>query len=508
MYLCSQTKQRDFVFGSTSDSHGGFSQLDHAVGMRLCFRIMERGHRGNRLQDALLAILREQLVLVLLEGSHIHLITWETDSIAPGVFGRIHRGVCHVKQLSGAESIKRIGRQAKAGRERDRDHRLRPRLLPQTGFLRDGATQAFGQVERLRLVDVREQDGELFASIASDVVALADALAQAMSHCVQRGIACRMPPGVIDVLEMIDINKDDRTITLAALALLEFRLNALDDGTMIGQAGEWIGQCSLFRAQQFRLGCLVELTSIAVYHPAENREQEEAEHERQCGEDDDDLLRTLRGSQALNCQEVILLRCGCYLLVQRPEERCNLLVIGGERTSKVVCINEGKELVGEHQVAGLLLQHHAHKSTVSRIPIPHDHLKAGTHLLGGCTKFGQALSARNKGILIEARILRAHRIVRLLVEVAQMDSFTGLQGGVPNNQGCSNRASGEEKQDRNQAKRDQALPQMDIFHEQAHFRCNSCGSRTWEKRWTPAKNYRQMWSAPYPSKVPICERHW
>jgi hypothetical protein len=66
-----QTKQRDLILGSAQRSHDGFGPSDHAVRMRLCFLIMERDHRENRLKDALLARLRE---LVFLERSRVHLI--------------------------------------------------------------------------------------------------------------------------------------------------------------------------------------------------------------------------------------------------------------------------------------------------------------------------------------------------------------------------------------------------------------------------------------------------
>src|SRR5581483_10866182 len=151
--------------------------------MRLCFLVMELCHRRNRLKDVLLAILRELVVLFSIASRHLYLIR-ETDSIATGVFGRIHGSVCHVKQLSGYEPIKGVGRQAKTGREGDAYHQLRLRSLPQTWYLSDGAPQAFGQVERLRLFDVREQDGELFAPIPTDAVVLADPLAQPLPHLV------------------------------------------------------------------------------------------------------------------------------------------------------------------------------------------------------------------------------------------------------------------------------------------------------------------------------------
>ena len=51
-----------------------------------------------------------------------------------------------------------------------------------------------------------------------------------------------MTPGIIDALKMIDIDKDNRTIALSRLAMQDFRLNLLNDGTVIGQTRQPIGQ--------------------------------------------------------------------------------------------------------------------------------------------------------------------------------------------------------------------------------------------------------------------------
>ncbi len=50
-----------------------------------------------------------------------------------------------------------------------------------------------------------------------------------------------MPEIVVDILEIVDVDKDDREGAAGAVAALELRRQRLAEATRVAEPGEWIG---------------------------------------------------------------------------------------------------------------------------------------------------------------------------------------------------------------------------------------------------------------------------
>ncbi len=84
-----------------------------------------------------------------------------------------------------------------------------------------------------------------------------DVLFEPTTCLAQDRIACPMPPGIINVLEMIQVDEHDCTALLRPLASREFLRDVVHHSSMIGQACQWVDQCHTFKVGEFKLPALI-----------------------------------------------------------------------------------------------------------------------------------------------------------------------------------------------------------------------------------------------------------
>src|SRR5450755_1776067 len=169
-----------------------------------------------------------------------HLFIRETDTVASAMLSNVHRRVGPVDQIFTRDSVKRVNGQAKARSDRNSNRPVRIHL-PHVGLYRDRVAQALGKLKGFMLLDIGEQDCELFAAIASNVVLQAYASAQLLPDKMQDFIARAMPPGIVDAFEAIDIHKNNGAVPLRGLALLDLPIDTIHNVAMVGQASQGIG---------------------------------------------------------------------------------------------------------------------------------------------------------------------------------------------------------------------------------------------------------------------------
>ncbi|MNF76085.1 hypothetical protein D3C84_581840 [compost metagenome] len=85
------------------------------------------------------------------------------------------------------------------------------------------------------------QDRKLVAAQAGDHIALAGTVLEARGDFLQQQVADRVTEGIVDFLEVVEIQVEDRERGGAALGRGEGLAQALDEGRPVGQAGEPVG---------------------------------------------------------------------------------------------------------------------------------------------------------------------------------------------------------------------------------------------------------------------------
>src|SRR5579872_3845491 len=90
-----------------------------------------------------------------------------------------------------------------------------------------------------------EDDGKLFAAVTSNKILATNTGAQALANLAQDGITSRVSPRIIDLFEMVEVYKEDRARAVGALAAGKFLIETGNDGAMIGQAGNGVGNGGL-----------------------------------------------------------------------------------------------------------------------------------------------------------------------------------------------------------------------------------------------------------------------
>ena len=80
---------------------------------------------------------------------------------------------------------------------------------------------ALGQVVGALEVGARENDGQLLAAVAGGLVDLARGLAQHAGHLAQHEVALLVAVGVVDVLEVVEVEQDEAHRLAEALGALD-----------------------------------------------------------------------------------------------------------------------------------------------------------------------------------------------------------------------------------------------------------------------------------------------
>ncbi len=102
-------------------------------------------------------------------------------------------------------------------------------------------TQAQGQLISLCASRARAHHHELFAAQTTEHVVAAQALADLFRNRPEHLIACSMPETVIDTLEVIDVEHDDRKITPMPVDPFQLGLHAVLKKAPVIGAGQYVG---------------------------------------------------------------------------------------------------------------------------------------------------------------------------------------------------------------------------------------------------------------------------
>ena len=147
--------------------------------------------------------------------------------------GDVHRGVGVADELVGVgRRLALDDRDAQAGADDDL-------LLIQPQRLQERLEHALGGVGRLlRADDVLEQDGELVAAEARRGVGGADARGQALGDLAQDLVAGGVAEAVVDRLEVVEVEEDDRDAVLLATVAGDGVAHALDEQGAVGEVGD------------------------------------------------------------------------------------------------------------------------------------------------------------------------------------------------------------------------------------------------------------------------------
>src|SRR5829696_7692835 len=133
------------------------------------------------------------------------------DPVAAGRLGDVERPVGCLQQRAGGYPVP--GSDGDAGTDRDLDA-LATERVHDGG---DTATHLLRPQHRLLAVGSRQQDEELLATEADGGVAVPDRCLQEPGHRGEDGVPGRMPEAVVDRLEVVDVEGDDRQPLVGAL---------------------------------------------------------------------------------------------------------------------------------------------------------------------------------------------------------------------------------------------------------------------------------------------------
>ena len=130
----------------------------------------------------------------------------EQHAIAAAALGPVERLVGGQQDARGVDTVARVLGDAAA------DAQAAERLLlgEREGVARDQGAELLGGRERLRRVGLGLDQQELLAAEAAEHVALAHALVHQARELLQQPIAGQMPVRVVVVLEVVDVEHEDR----------------------------------------------------------------------------------------------------------------------------------------------------------------------------------------------------------------------------------------------------------------------------------------------------------
>src|SRR5450830_616439 len=165
----------------------------------------------------------------------VDLLGMEVVLVAPAVLGAIQRHVGLDQHAVGAFAVLGIGADADAGRN---PHFIAFQLVRLHQGLEDLARQGAGlrRVEHFRL-----QHRELIAAQASHHVVFPGTGLDASGDFLQQQVAHRMAEGVVDALEVIQVQVEHRERRGATPGSGKALVQALDQGRAVGQPGEPVG---------------------------------------------------------------------------------------------------------------------------------------------------------------------------------------------------------------------------------------------------------------------------
>ena len=167
-------------------------------------------------------------------GARIAAPLMKAESGAAVVLGFVHGRVGHLQQLVGTVAVAGVQRNAHAARHRE------AQVVEQEGalhHLEHASRAAFGASG----VGLMHQQYELVGADAAHGVDLAHRGQQPVGHVGQHAVAQAAAQGVVDVLEAVKVEHQQRERRAVALRQCQRVLDAVEQRAAIGQPGERVG---------------------------------------------------------------------------------------------------------------------------------------------------------------------------------------------------------------------------------------------------------------------------
>jgi hypothetical protein len=198
----------------------------------------------------------------------VHAFLEEAHALAAVAFGARQGNSRVTQQRGGVVAVGRRERGTGADGDRQllaRDHERPSQLFDQSIH----EIHDFGKIG-----DIDESDGELVAARPRYDVALAQHRLNTGGNVAQHLIAATMVDGVVDFLEIVDLEAKDGDAGAIAMNARHGLGQAVAEGLAIGEAGQRI---VLLEIAELRLG----LAALAPPHPAKRGEHGDARSEKQ-----------------------------------------------------------------------------------------------------------------------------------------------------------------------------------------------------------------------------------
>ena len=152
--------------------------------------------------------------------------------LPPACLADIHAGVGDADDVFRRKAVRRETGHAKAAGDV---------VFAEHGVGREPYAQAFGQRLRLLHAGFRHQDDELVAAVAGHDVGLAAPLFEQPAHARQHQVAFQMAEGVVDFLELVEIDQHDRERASGAGSALPLRRECFPEEAPRLDAGQAVG---------------------------------------------------------------------------------------------------------------------------------------------------------------------------------------------------------------------------------------------------------------------------
>ena len=167
-------------------------------------------------------------------GAAVHVLREEAEIVSTGALGVVHGRIRMLEELIHVVAIARV--------EGDADARRDGQLL--TVNIK-GADQAGDQLAGnhggiLCVVELGQEDDELVAPQSRQDIFLPQACAQASGCGRQQAVADRMAQGVVDLLEIVQVEEENARLQVVAAGDGERLIRAVDPQTPVGQAGKHV----------------------------------------------------------------------------------------------------------------------------------------------------------------------------------------------------------------------------------------------------------------------------
>ena len=105
----------------------------------------------------------------------------------------------------------------------------------------DPPPDALGELVGALEVGLRQRDGHLLAAVAGGLVDVTRGLAQDAGDLAQHHVALQVAVGVVDLLEVVDVEHDQAELVVVAAGALDLRRHDLLEAAVVEQPGELVG---------------------------------------------------------------------------------------------------------------------------------------------------------------------------------------------------------------------------------------------------------------------------